>query len=544
MSKYFSAIAQSRWMSPIVLALIAIAIRAAQLNEPAVLDELYHVLAAKGWLTEGRMTILTGTYERAYLYTLFVANIFQLFGPSIEAVRMTSALLGGVLVVLVFLWTRSFAGTTAAWIAALLLCFDSEAVLVSQFARFYALHGVLFWLGAIGLYTVFEDRAPAAPRAVIAAASIFCLGVSVHLQMTTLIGLVGIGAWIGLAVIVPWTWSRLPSPALRWGLIGGFVVIASAGLAVVLTTSLGQDLWTFYRWTPVWASNSRDAFWFYYVELLKDFPTLWPLFPMAVLVAMAYRPKECGFAICVFAVAFVLHSFGGVKNNRLLYYAMPFFFVIWGVALQKLFLHIRPLFQDVRDRLAALLTPQSPKRWVSRALMALAVLFLVLSNTTFVKTGIIVAGVSIPPMIARPHWAAAKAPLQSWLDNAAVVVAGEELSALFYLGRADIILSKSRLSELDEAIEFRRDHRTGLPVVSEPQSVAQIIDCYADGLIVTDVIRWRNPEQLDNDVADIIERRAQPIPLPKTAGIRAFSWKRSPGASIGRCAELPEFVGK
>lgn len=168
-------------------------------------------------------------------------------------------------------------------------------------------------------------------------------------------------------------------------------------------------------------------------------------------------------------------------------------------------------------------------------------LFVVLSNTAFVKTIAIVADVSLPTMRERPQWSAAKAPLQSWLDNAAVVVAGEELSALYYLGRVDITLSKSRLSELKEPDEFSRDHRTGLPVISKPQSMERIIDCFPDGLIVTDALRWRNPEQLDHAVADVIERRTQPIALPGAKGIRAFSWKRSDQPPpTAHCTELPE----
>ena len=42
----------------------------------------------------------------------------------------------------------------------------------------------------------------------------------------------------------------------------------------------------------------------------------------------------------------------------------------------------------------------------------------------------------------------------------------------------------------------------GEPVISTPESLALIMDCYPDGLIVADDIRWRNPAQLDDAVAD------------------------------------------
>ena len=61
-----------------------------------------------------------------------------------------------------------------------------------------------------------------------------------------------------------------------------------------------------------------------------------------------------------------------------------------------------------------------------------------------------------------------------------------ELSALYYLGRYDVLVSKSRLSEIRDGGEFSLDPRTGRPVIATPKSLALIMDCYPDGLIVAD----------------------------------------------------------
>ena len=80
-------------------------------------------------------------------------------------------------------------------------------------------------------------------------------------------------------------------------------------------------------------------------------------------------------------------------------------------------------------------------------------------------------------------------------------------------------------------MEFGRDPRTGKPVVSTPESVALIIDCFPDGLIVTSKHRWRVTHQLDDAIADKIIRRTVPLELPRSSQMMAFRWERAPSAS-------------
>ena len=95
---------------------------------------------------------------------------------------------------------------------------------------------------------------------------------------------------------------------------------------------------------------------------------------------------------------------------------------------------------------------------------------------------------------------------------------------LYYLGRFDVTLSGSRLSELADDAEFSRDDRTGRPVISRPESVELIMACYPDGLLLTNTNKWRHPAQLDNQVADLFERYAEPVEVPRGSRIVAYAW--------------------
>src|SRR3546814_17706135 len=80
----------------------------------------------------------------------------RLFGAGLVVARLPSVLFGSLWVVAVFLWTRRIASPRAAWITALIFGIAPGAIAISQFTRFYALHGLAFSLGTIATYAQIE----------------------------------------------------------------------------------------------------------------------------------------------------------------------------------------------------------------------------------------------------------------------------------------------------------------------------------------------------------------------------------------------------
>ena len=147
--------------------------------------------------------------------------------------------------------------------------------------------------------------------------------------------------------------------------------------------------------------------------------------------------------------------------------------------------------------------------------------------------------VAIPPMRKPADWAAAKNTLAPWLANAGIVLTTSELHALYYLGRYDVLISKSRLSELRDDSDFSIDHRTGRPVIGTGESLSWIMDCYPDGLIVADAGRWGNRDQVDDAVVQLAMARAEEVELPGAA-MRAYVWHQPDDAQrTEACARLP-----
>ena len=126
-------------------------------------------------------------------------------------------------------------------------------------------------------------------------------------------------------------------------------------------------------------------------------------------------------------------------------YAQPFLFVLWGIALAEVWPRLRRFLEDVGTRALAWLGLGRLGRPGVYAALAVVLLFAVVANGALVRTAANMFDFVIPPMKRQADWAAAKDTLAPWLADAAIVLTTNELSALYYLGRYDVLISKSRL---------------------------------------------------------------------------------------------------
>src|SRR5687768_11904941 len=78
-----------------VLGLLALGVRLVHIDSiPPDFDEIYHLLAARGWLAEGVFRVGDGIYDRAAPFTLVVAGSIRAFGESFAAARLPAAIAG------------------------------------------------------------------------------------------------------------------------------------------------------------------------------------------------------------------------------------------------------------------------------------------------------------------------------------------------------------------------------------------------------------------------------------------------------------------
>jgi hypothetical protein len=241
----------------------------------------------------------------------------------------------------------------------------------------------------------------------------------------------------------------------------------------------------------------------------------------------------------VVAIAFVLFSFAAPKSMRYFTIAQPFLFVLWGIALAEVWPGLRRFLNEVGTRAMAWLGLGRLGRPGAYAALAAGLIFAVVANGAWPRTAANMFDFVIPPMKRHPDWAAAKETLAPWLADASIVLTTDELSAFYYLGRYDILISRSRLSEYGDGDEFSLDPRTGRPVIGTAESLALIMDCHPDGLIVADDSRWNNRAVVSDAVSALIKARAEEVELP-AAAMHAFVWRQPNDARRDEsCARLP-----
>jgi 4-amino-4-deoxy-L-arabinose transferase-like glycosyltransferase len=530
------------WLCATILLAISILIRLIDLNHLPRNDELYTVLAARGWLVDGVPRIADGVYGRAQLYTIIVAEFFRAFGESMVVARLPSLLAGSALVVAVFLWTRWVAGNLAAWIAALFVCLSPLEIELSQYARFYTFFGLFFWLGAIGAYALVEQDVSRRAALPLALGALACLALAFHFQPLTTIGVVALGVWLALSVALPWLWAQRQHPRRFWtivGIAGGLLLI---GAAVMVESETARALWLQYRHAPLHAMP-RNVVWFYQLKLIERWPALWPVFPFIALFALTIRPRAALFCCCLFIATFTLMSLAAMKHFIYIAFVLPFLFVIWAIALARAAEPIGRWVVRTTDGAISEIAPALPGRATRWGLLAASVLFLIISNGAPARTLLKPLGIALSADETSIDWRSAAAALRPWLEHPGIVLTPNDLHALYYLGGYDIAVNPSRLSEIVGHREFSLDPRTGRPVIGTATSLRLIMSCYPTGVLIADATTYPPPWIGTEALGKVIQLEMTPIDLQGHRGLFAFHWDRSGEPPPPNCTSLKARLG-
>lgn len=518
------------WLAPAAILVGSCLLYLVNLDRAPLADELYHILAARGLLEHGEPRIAEGLYTRVFAYTWLVGRMFALFGESLAAARLPSVLAMAAVNALLFAWLRKESGWRAAALATGLLAISPFALETAQFARFYALQSLVFLAGCLAVYEIVQGSRPIVGRSVgrglIAAG---CFALAVYLQPTTLLGLAGLGLWLGTVIIVPWLTT--PAVALRHKLLALVVSLAAFALVALsfLLTGLAAKLWELYRWAPVWDAAHADEFWHYHVFYVLFYPSLWPVVGLLSLAALAAWPRVAWFAMVVFAIGFLLNSFAGAKGMRYLAYAQPFLFILLGLGSAALLPRLRRAVAACGRRLEAHLAGVGLAGWhLPDILIWSSVAFVILANAAFLRTVTLLADITVPPDQPTVQWQAARPAIERLLGEVDVVVTMAELETLYFWDRYDILFSPSRLTEMDDQREFAADHRTGRPVITTTESLRRVVECTASGLFISNTHRWRLPNLIDAATVDFIERSMTRLDLPASTQLVVFAWSHRP----------------
>jgi hypothetical protein len=521
------------------IAALALLVRLVGITREPAGDELYHILSARQYLTDGVPGINGGIYDRVPLFTSMVAGAYRLLGESMFAARLP-ALVGGVLLALVvFLWLRREHSRAAAWIAGGLLALDPLMVELSQYSRFYTLQLFCFALAAVAAYEATRPRAGTGRRFASGAGALLALLGAVYFQAVSIVGGGGIALFVALLVGGTLI-GRLPAPR-RLPVALGAGAAAAVLVALVLASPVGAMMIRMATYTDTWAASTASTPQYYHWLLQGSYPLLWALFPLVAAAALAARWRPALLCLCIFVVAFTAHSLMAWKSPRYFAYALPFFFALAGIALAETVPAMARWLARAARRLPLLAAAPGVRRTALAAVALGLAAFAVANTPALMRT---IEGLRRDHRFLYPggptptlSWRLAAPTLRPIVDSVEAVVSTEDLEAFYFLGRASFVLDRDHLNQGSRLPEFSVDPRIRTPMVSERGSLERIVACNPSGVVVA--MRWalRASYKMPRETAEFIESRLTPVPLPRESGLVAYRWE-SPATDAAACSGL------
>jgi hypothetical protein len=475
-------------------------------------DELLHVLAARSILESGEPIIADGVYDRARLFTSAVAASFWLLGESLVAARVTALVAACLLIVLLSCWVTRRAGVLAGAATAACLCLVPTTVEMAVFARFYTAHALLILCLVVSAYESLTPGRSTRARSVLVAFCLVLVALAWHLQESTAIAA---GACLAgcTAVLLHDHAAPARNLLLRHPIsvpLGGLIV---AACALWLIWAMG--LFDRFLEAPLWAEKKVGRYQYYFIELTRDLPLLWPLLPVAVVLTFWSQRRLAILCTVFVAVAFVLHSVAAQKAPRYLYYAVPFMCVLWGCALSF-------VIQVARRALHT----RWPFAWISSGVIAALLAMVLLSSREGQLALKLVAGSKASAQTlafaTEPDWGAALQDLRRLARQADRIITSNAMKAVYYLGDYDYELNASIVEETDTMEEFGIDARTGRQAIGRPESVRHVLDMPGRTLIILEQDKIDNPRGVSPAVMRVIEASCTSVPL--TSGARIHAW--------------------
>jgi hypothetical protein len=526
----------------VLIFMVASAVRLLHLGDSPWIDEFYHILAARTWLEDGTLHIIDGgrEYGRAALFTYIVAGVIALFGDSLEVARLPAVLFGALWVTAVFAWTWWAVGRLAAWIAGGWFALDAGAIVLSQFARFYTLHGLLFFLAVGAVYALVIRRPERRTAIPLAAGAVIMLAFADYFQMTTRIGVLALVVWL-LLVSIPAA-ARTVKRAPLVGVAGAAAVLIVAVVAALLGGEQISGQWDRFNSAATWATGYADDP-FYYYTWFNRYATFWALLPVAAVMGLVVRPALASFCIVMFGVPFLLHSLAAFKSERYLFYAIPFFFILWGAVLGQALPWLYARVRELVGRAGAVLGLSGGDGRVRRVVhhaVAGLILFAVLGFLAYNNRGFVMsARTLIPSPTGRPYaeadWARAAPMLREIAAESDVVLTTAYTKTIYYLGDFDIGLGRDIVEDSWPGEEFVPERITARPSISTEESVETVLNCYGTGLVLVDWGHLNNEYVVSPAVSRYLDDHAERVMIPGEFRLTVFRWHTPATWPAERC---------
>ena len=465
-------------------------------------DEAVQVAVAKNIVATGQPLLPSGRpHAVAPVYNAIMAGFVYLFGSGEGAVRMPSVLFGGVNVVLLYLVTRSLLGRSTALIAAFALALSPWSLAWSRQARFYAFQQTLY-LATTGiawqLFKARDTKRMLGWGTALVAAYLLGIGTSLH----SLLFLAGIGAYAFCMMLFD------PPDRKRW-------------LIWWLASCLVFALSVFFYWLTLPQMDASIVFspiategvpWLYYLDWLAgNLGATFFILALAGTVLLLYREKREGLytALCFWGPVLVLSVFITYRKHRFMYFAFPFYGVLFSYALIRMSAFVRTTFSAPATRKTVWHVAGAVLIVLFGARTAWSAIRLV-GNSFSVARGNDTTLATRHPQFRKPC-----EYVRTHLTNDTTVLTDTFVTVLYYVGRVDNWYPNRCIPG-----EYWEAGPMGLKDVRELQ---EYIVQHPKGFFICEWFRFWHSPVLKEDV-DWVDANMKRIDEACSGDVRVYSW--------------------
>jgi hypothetical protein len=246
-------------------------------------------------------------------------------------------------------------------------------------------------------------------------------------------------------------------------------------------------------------------------------------------------------------VPIVVMSFGGMKAERYIFFAVPYLCALWGLAVASASKLMASYLRTANPQEEDAPTNRIPNRAVITAL-GIAFFLAVSSQTAFTGTAHLMKK-SLSAVAQRPTqllvgpgiepWATNQARISAMAKRASIVLTNRASVTLMYLGHYDMALGRSMVDVTAESREFSLDPRTGRPAIGTARTLRQLITCFPSGLALIDGPAWRTPAGVDDEMAEVLMASAKLTEFKVgTRSLLAFEWTGGSEMASAECDRI------
>jgi len=301
-------------------------------------DELYHVIAAKSILHEGRPFIpLNGEYKRALPFTYIVAMSFKLFGINEISGRMPSIIFNFLFIIIGFFIVRNLMGKGVAFLFVIVMSFSPFVLEVTRQCRMYSLFQLLYFLMAYFFFIGFEHNGPGSgifkkieSRYQINMLYLICFfflffGSLIIHSLTYNFTFVIFFYSLGLLFYQMKTDGTKKSISSKYFLC----LIAMIGALIYLIVFKNDfliSMWHTATTIPIWDVKKKSNYFFYRYFLSDNYPAFFFIYPLSCILMVKDYGKKGFFIFVSFVPLIILHMWlFGRQLDRYIFYIFPYF---------------------------------------------------------------------------------------------------------------------------------------------------------------------------------------------------------------------------